>query len=462
MTMAGSCRDQLGAIAAQMRTAIAETMTPDHLAYAALDQDGELHPWTEEAEQHWTGASDPDPWRAHHLAVLHHARAYDLEQTGSPEAFRYWIAALRYWSQVHADDTFWVRMERQLGEHLGAELAPDLVPGVRARLPRELLEPHRNLVATYQLSDPERAKGHLGVLKAAPFDPDLIDGVRLLLVEEVLATVTDGVDTGDFDTVRAELRRWLHLDEGNAHLVRSLLYTYRKLNERVWNAGDGVDLVAKNVAAAEQIVKVIGEPPADPAGVARYTGRLAKLRPGGLPAGALVAEVARHEIWSGLVSKSLAHKRLSLESLAESGRECERHVSRAVTRFSRARLLDPQLALDNYYSALPSIEADAESLWGLCLLTSGKKDYVGAAQHFRRACTLDPTEVESFLGLAQALIASGDSAAVLTEAEQALARADGLAEKSGDKKARASVTQVRGLLGARRLRTLGERNLRAF
>lgn len=444
MTSSEPCRAELQAIAAELRASLAESLSPDRQAYAALVKDGELHPWTKQAEAIWARASGSDPWRDHHLAILHHAKAYDLETAGSPEAFQHWTAALRHWSAVHADDAFWARMARHLSERMGTEIAPGVIDRVRARLPREILEPHRDLIAAYQTSNPERARSHMRIMTSAPFDSDVIDGIRLQFTEEVLAAVPDAVRTADFEAMIASLRGWQHIDQDNARLLQSLLYVYREFNEQVWGADDGLTRVSGNVAAAQQILQAIGVSPPDPAGVAGYVDRLKALRPGGLSPGALTDEIARHEVWSGLVNYRLASRRFSWESDPESRRECEQGAARAVKHFAMARQLDPHLALDHYYSALPSIEASVESLWGLCLLA--KKDHVGAAQHSRRATTLDPSDAGCFLGLGQALLLPDNvTYAALAEAEQAISRADALG---------ADVGTLRRLLALRRTQNL--------
>jgi tetratricopeptide (TPR) repeat protein len=449
-----SCRAQLRVIAADLRDSLAEGLSPDQRAYAALVTDGELHPWTEQAEAIWVRATDPDLWRHHHLAVLHHAKAYDLESGQSPEALQHWSAALQHWSEVHADDAFWARMARHLSEHMGIEVRPDVVAKVRARLPRELLEPHRDLIAAYQASNPERARSHMRILKSAPFDRDLIDDLRLQFADDVMATIPDAVETADFKVMIAELRRWQHIDENNAHLLRSLLYAYRKFNEQVWDADDGVTLVAENIRQTEQLLKVIGAVPADPAGVARYVEQLRELRPAGLPQDVLPAEIARHEFWSGFVSERLADERFSWESSPGSRKECERNAARAVQHFNLARRLDSQLALDGYYSASPSLEASAESLWGLCLLSS--RQYVGAAQHFRRATTLKPSVVRYWCELAQALLMPDTvSAAAVAEAEQAITEAAARVLQSGERKRLTELETLNRLLVARRAQNFG-------
>lgn len=458
MSAVESCRAQLRAIATDLRASVAESLNPDEQAYAALVQDGELHPWTEQAHATWTQARGPDPWRHHHLAILHHARAYDLEMAGSPEASHCWTAALRHWAAVHADDAFWARMTRHLGEHMGAGIDPNVVAGVRDRLPRDLLEPHRDLIAVYQSSDPERARSHMRVVKSAPFDPDTIDGVRVGFVREVVAAVPDTVNTADFEAMIAELRRWLDIDEDNAHLVQAFLYVYRKFDEHVWNADDGLARVARNVTEVGQVVGPILETiraprNPDPAGVAGYVERLEALRPRGRPQGALRAEIARNEFWSGWVSMRLSEERLSWEPSQEAAREREGSASKAVTHLALARLIDPQLALDRYYQNVTAFEGTAEALWGLSLLSSqrqGGSDLVGAAQHLRRAITLDPSDVRSLHGLAQALLTSDDvSDAALAEAEHALSQAVARAGESD------AVTELRKLLALRRALKLG-------
>jgi len=282
------------------------------------------------------------------------------------------------------------------------------------------------------------------VLTSAPFDPDMIDGIRRQFTDEVVAAVPDAVQTNDFEATIANLRGWQYVDKHNAHLLRSVLYVYRKFNEYLWSADDGLTRVAENVAAAARILAGLGVPPPAPAGVAGYVGRLMAMRPGGLPPDALTAEIARHEFWGGWVSDQLASQRLSWASSPGSRRDCEQGLARAVRHFALARRLDPHLALDSYYSDLPSIEANTESRWGQCLMA--KKDYVGAAQHCRRATTLDPSNANCFRGLAQVLLRSSNmTGTMLAEAEQAISRADALG---------ADVEMLRKLLEILRRRNL--------
>lgn len=49
-----------------------------------------------------------DPLTLHHMAIMHHARAFDLEAGPKPtESDADWGAAMGFWHRLHAMDTFW-------------------------------------------------------------------------------------------------------------------------------------------------------------------------------------------------------------------------------------------------------------------------------------------------------------------------------------------------------------------
>src|SRR5262245_24620053 len=51
---------------------------------------------------------DPSDVRfAHHLAIAHHALAWDLELAGDPRAAEEWARALGHWRSVAASREFW-------------------------------------------------------------------------------------------------------------------------------------------------------------------------------------------------------------------------------------------------------------------------------------------------------------------------------------------------------------------
>jgi len=61
----------------------------------------------------------------HHLAIAHHARAWDFELVGDPRAPREWEEALGYWRAVSSSREFWAAMEAKLRS---CEPSADLEP----------------------------------------------------------------------------------------------------------------------------------------------------------------------------------------------------------------------------------------------------------------------------------------------------------------------------------------------
>lgn len=105
----------------------------------------------------------------HHLAVMHHARAFDLEQGPRPrESNADWEAALRHWAWLCGCDEFWER----LGQFLPRGSPPQLVEAVRRRWPEALLRVHIDLILD-PLTQEHRARYHLRLLRSAGFTPDI-------------------------------------------------------------------------------------------------------------------------------------------------------------------------------------------------------------------------------------------------------------------------------------------------
>src|SRR2546426_12003886 len=73
---------QLRAVAERLRSLLDNAVSPDARAYASLMKAGERQPWTEAARRIWVAAGSKSEWLHHHLAVVHHSAAYDLEVKG--------------------------------------------------------------------------------------------------------------------------------------------------------------------------------------------------------------------------------------------------------------------------------------------------------------------------------------------------------------------------------------------
>src|SRR2546430_11619420 len=152
-------RDLLGA-AEWLRSFLNSAVSDDELAYACLDKAGERQPWTELSRLIWAKPSADSEWKHHHLAIVHHSAAYDLEAAGSPNAFIHWKAALDLWSRLCYDEPFWDRMHHQLERAMGVPVDREVVEAARRKLRQDLLAPHVTLAGPSPPTDPARAAAH--------------------------------------------------------------------------------------------------------------------------------------------------------------------------------------------------------------------------------------------------------------------------------------------------------------
>jgi len=112
---------------------------------------------------------------AHHLAIMHHARAFDLEFGAHPEESDVdWAAAMELWHRLWQADGFW--------EGKAASTASRIPPGVwrslREQLPTLLLTLHYDIAFDAAQARVHRAKYHLGLVHAAPYPSDAKEAVQ--------------------------------------------------------------------------------------------------------------------------------------------------------------------------------------------------------------------------------------------------------------------------------------------
>lgn len=184
----------------EARAAVSEALARAHLARAwdllhERDAEGNLrgiHPYTTEALAELAAAHDHDPEDVgvlHHLAIAHHARAWDLELAGDPRAAREWETALGYWRGVAASALFWAGLEEKL---LACDptAAVTCLAEVRRDLLEKLLDIHVDFVHHYCEGDaPERATGHVEIIRRARIPP----AVKKRLLGKVFAAMTSSV-----------------------------------------------------------------------------------------------------------------------------------------------------------------------------------------------------------------------------------------------------------------------------
>ncbi|MGH4026826.1 MAG: hypothetical protein ACRDRV_19815 [Pseudonocardiaceae bacterium] len=332
----------LQAIARSLRARI-DALDPAERAYAQLWQDEQLQPWSAGAEAIWerqqagtdaTRCGEEAVWTVHHLAVLHHARAYDLEHTAGVEvAYPHWEKALGHWAWLYGSDRFWAALAQHVAQATGRELPGELVTDVRERLPAQLLGVHTSLAAEHRLRDPDSARRHMSLVAHSAFPPATIAAARRGLAADLDNRIAQAVQRSKFGAVFDDVVAWLRIDPTNQKFLRNLLYVSNNwaefLNKQErWRAAMG-ELIAK----VDELLY-----PALPQQGDEWA--------------ALATEVARHEFWRGFSrADSVRELEHSTSAPPQSLRADLQALNVAIEHFRRALELDPSLALSGYYNA---------------------------------------------------------------------------------------------------------------
>ncbi|QYN38982.1 hypothetical protein K1T35_18340 [Pseudonocardia sp. DSM 110487] len=223
--------------AADRITELAATLSGDHapqrpvdrLAYAALNQDGAVHPVTPDALRLWReldAESAGDQRSLHHLAIAEHALAHRLELDGDDTAPEQWRRALRCWARLGADPAFWSDLRTHLAAVVPDATVDDIAGAVahaQAQLPAHLLEPHVTRVLQLRRGEPERAREHMEILRSAPLPADVIAAARLRLTREAISSVRGLLREDHLDRALEEARSWAAVDAENVPLAELLL-----------------------------------------------------------------------------------------------------------------------------------------------------------------------------------------------------------------------------------------------
>ena len=201
-----------------VREALARSLVTT--AWEALqerDRDGiakGVLPWTEEALAGFEAARQRDPGDVglvHHLAIVHHSRAWELELAGDARAADAWQRALACWRTLAAAREFWAGLEAKL-----LALAPDAdrsrLIDLRRDLLEHLLDIHVDFVRHYSESGaPERAASHIEIVRRAEIPP----AIKKRLIDKVFNAMTGAVPdakaAGAFDPALTTVERFLDL-----------------------------------------------------------------------------------------------------------------------------------------------------------------------------------------------------------------------------------------------------------
>lgn len=186
-------------------------------ALQARDADGNvigLLPYTESALKDFEAAhrwNPEDVGVAHHLAIAHHAQAWDLELSGDSRAALAWKSALKYWRVVQNSSEFWVALEAKLGTcSPGADLGP--IREARANLMEQLLAVHVEFIRHYcELGEAQRGNFHIAIIQEAQISPAVKKRLTQGVFAAMTASVAEAKTSGHHDSALVSIERFLAL-----------------------------------------------------------------------------------------------------------------------------------------------------------------------------------------------------------------------------------------------------------
>lgn len=162
-------------------------------------------PYSDDAFRTWNRILKrrPDDAAAlHHLAIMNHAKAFDLENGPGPEAANpFWEKALDCWHKLLANEDFWGRMASGLD---GRPRRDEILADLKRYWPCRLLLVHYGIAFDPETASQRRRNWHVRLALDSPFDDAAKEEARRLAYERHIAGVNPDVwhpDTLDPEVV---------------------------------------------------------------------------------------------------------------------------------------------------------------------------------------------------------------------------------------------------------------------
>jgi hypothetical protein len=192
--------DEMTTQADALHHLLKERNTPEMRALNALGLNPRRYgltdePYSDAAFQEWEGVLRSDPANsqaAHHLAIMHHARAFDHEATYYFEdAERIdpdddWKKALEYWFRLYEDDRFWEGLAKTVDSRVANPF-----PALRDALPERLLQVHFD-VALDPLTPNYRARNHIRLALNSRFSQEVKDRLLAQAYQSYYSRISPG------------------------------------------------------------------------------------------------------------------------------------------------------------------------------------------------------------------------------------------------------------------------------
>ena len=171
-----ACAATVMAALTDLQGYLSAAVNPDRIALADLEM--EPMGWTKQvyskkAFEIWLAQNrlfTDDPLILHHLAIMHHARAFDLESGAKPaESNADWEVAMSYWHRLHGMNAFWDNLTAKACVGMARQ---DAITKLRADFPQMILAIHYDIALDKETREKRksRAKFHIAMVHKAPFD----------------------------------------------------------------------------------------------------------------------------------------------------------------------------------------------------------------------------------------------------------------------------------------------------
>ena len=217
-SLASQVYETLGALAGELDA----SLNPHRFAMGQLGVNAmgwTKTPYNMEAFRLWSALMSRPPVESstlHHLAIMHHARAFDREATDDPtSADADWEAAMGYWHRLSQVDSFW----DQIASIACRNTKRDAVDALRANLPHLILQVHFD-IAFDPATSTHRAKYHVRRAMHSPFAKEACEAVRhntyAQFIRQIAANVWQ-VDMLDPEVLKQgtdRIQAYLEIDPG--------------------------------------------------------------------------------------------------------------------------------------------------------------------------------------------------------------------------------------------------------
>lgn len=182
-------------------------------------------PYTEPALAEFEAAHGREPddvGIVHHLAIAHHARAWDLELRNDAGSADAWKIALNYWQMLAASSDFRNGLEAKLLT-CDPNIDPAALAEVLLDLPEKLLDVHIAFIGHYsELGEEARALSHVELVKQANLKTEIKERFIEKVFEAQTGSVAEAKANQSFASARTTVERFLQLFPD--HLAALRLY----------------------------------------------------------------------------------------------------------------------------------------------------------------------------------------------------------------------------------------------